>query len=195
MFGITKRCGSLCHHSEVDRLANRSPSLAKGTTDTIHSVYQKLDSALSSLNYKELSSLLTRDHETIHPDERRVTRQDWDNAALPFEGLRECPRVHTVLRVNPAPQGCTVVAESTAVITEGARSFQEDLLMQDLWKVEDDQWRLRRRIIMRQRRKAPGYFSLMEHPLYCQFGQCRTEKTTWQEGSRSRRRKPYAQIP
>jgi hypothetical protein len=78
-----------------------------------------------------------------------------------------------------------VLAESTSEMTLGARSCREDLLLQDLWKLEDGDWRLARRIVLRQKRKAPGYFSLTEHPLYCQFGDCRTEKTTWKEPRQS----------
>jgi hypothetical protein len=157
------------------------------TDESIHAAYRKIDTAYSSLDYKALLSLLSRDHETIHPDERRLTRQHLEQAAFPFDGIRYRQTVHTPLRIRFGPRGCNVLAESTSEMIVKAKSCQEDLLLQDLWKLEEDDWLLSRRIIMRQRRKAPGYFSLVEHPLYCQFGHCQTDKTTWKEPRRFRK--------
>jgi hypothetical protein len=149
--------------------------------ESIHAAYKKIDTAYSSLDYKAWLSMLGSSHETIHPDERRLTRKHLEHAAFPFDGIRYRKSVHTPLRIRFGPGGCTVLAQSTSEIILGTKSCQEDLLLQDLWKLEMDDWLLSRRIILRQRRKAAGYFSLVEHPLYCQFGHCRTEKATWKE--------------
>jgi hypothetical protein len=160
----------------VDRLAHND--------EKIHAVYGELDSAFSRLDYKAYLSLLSSDHETIHPDERRVTRQQLKNAAFPFDGLRECHTEHEILRIQAGLSGCSVLAQSSSTMSLGGNNFQEELLVQDLWKLESGAWKLRRRIVMRQTRKAPGHFSLVEHPLYCQFGHCRSEKRTWKESRR-----------
>lgn len=153
--------------------------------ELIQAAYRSLDAAISSLDYQAYLDQLGAEHEIIHPDERRVTRKDLEHAAFPFDGVRRCQMTHTVLRFQfVRPPGCTVVAESTAQVVLGNRSFQEDRLIQDLWTPEGQEWKLRRRIVLRERRKAPGFFSLVEHPLYCQFGHVRTEKTTWKESSR-----------
>ena len=149
--------------------------------ERIQAAYRTFESSLAGLDYQAYLALFSSEHETIHPDARRVTRPERENAAFPFDGLRECQTVHTPLRVRVNNLGCTVLVERSSLMTLGNRSFEEDLLLQDFWKLEAEEWKLRRRIILRQARKAIGHFSLVEHPLYCQFGDCRTEKSTWKE--------------
>lgn len=167
---------SIWHSRTVDSCAQ--------TEERILAAYREFESALERLDYQAYLALLSSDHETIHADERRVTRLELEKAAFPFDGLRECRSEHTLLRIRPANSGLAVLAERESGMTLGNRSFDEELLLQDFWKTEGGEWKLRRRIILRQARKAVGHFSLVEHPLYCQFGDCRTEKSTWKEPSR-----------
>lgn len=150
-------------------------------TESIHAAYRELDAAFRGCDYPAYLLLLAANHETIHPDERRVDRLLLERAVFPFDGLRYRESEHTPVRIVFGPTGCTVLAERHAQIVLAGSSLEEELLLQDLWQPTEGRWRLRRRIVLRQRHRAAGHFTLQEHPLFCQFGFCRTDKTTWKE--------------
>lgn len=176
VFQVTEPPPLFCQYENVDNLAH--------IEEGIYAAYAHLESALSSLDYRAYLAILSQDHETIHPDERRVSRAQLERASFPFDGLRQCRARHHEIRVRHGHSGCAVLLERSSSMTLGHRSFEETLVLHDFWKLEAELWKLRRRIILRQARKAPGHFSLVEHPLYCQFGDCKTEKATWKEKSR-----------
>lgn len=176
VFQVTEPGAIFCQYENVDNLAY--------VAERIHAAYRHLESSLSSLDCQAYLAILSQDHETIQPDERRVSRAELERASFPFDGLRNIRTCHHDLRLRQAPSSCTVLLERYSTMTLGNRSFEETLTLHDFWKLESESWKLRRRIILRRARKAPGHFSLVEHPLYCQFGDCRTDKSTWQEGER-----------
>lgn len=154
--------------------------------ESIEAAYLALNTAYLDSDYSTFLSLLSSDHETVLADERRLTRHQLETAPFPFDGLRYHSSAHNLLRLRFTTTGCSVLTERSAEVTLGSGRLQEELLLQDLWRLEQGHWKLRRRIVLRQRHGSPGHFSLLEHPLFCQFGHCRTDKTTWKE-TRTRR--------
>lgn len=148
---------------------------------TIKRCYRDLDDAYARSDFEAFLSTLSEDHETVFCNERRMTRLEMGNKIFSFGGLTRSRSHHSVLKVSFRSSGCTVSSEYRSEMTLGTMEFSVEVLNLDLWKPEDDEWKLRRRIKLREVRKSPGRVEVEEHPLYCQFGTCQTERETWKE--------------
>ncbi len=148
---------------------------------TIRRCYRDFDEACARSDFEAALANLSEDHETVFCNEKRLTRPEIGESTFSLGGLSRSRSHHTVVKVSFRSSGCTVTSEYRSEMTLGTMEFSVDALNLDLWKPHQDDWKLRRRIKLREIRTSPGQVEIEEHPLYCQFGACETEQETWKE--------------